>query len=472
MSALSFPAAELLDLQREAFGRDPNPLIAVRDDRLARLAAMTEKHEDAVCAAISADFGHRSHHETRLAEIFFTRQAASHARRHLARWMRPRRMPTPWYLRPARSRLLRQPLGAVGIISPWNYPYQLALAPAVGAIAAGNRVMLKPSEQTPRLAELLASMVAEFFAPDEVAVVIGGVETARAFSSLPFDHLVFTGSIPAGKLVAQAAAQNLTPLTLELGGKSPAILDASCDLDEIAPRLAAGKLFNAGQTCIAPDYVLLDAGREEPFLRALRKAVAGLYPTLAANPDYTSIVGDRQLTRLACLLDDARLKGARVVEINPAGEEFPPAARKMPLHVVFGVTEDMAVMQEEIFGPVLPVVAASGVGGAIACVNRNPRPLALYWFGRDAGNRERVLTETIAGGVTINDTLMHVAQEYLPFGGVGASGYGAYHGEYGFLRFSKEKPVFRQSRLSGAGLFRPPYGGTFERLLALLRKFA
>ena len=462
--------AQLLDLQRRAFEGDMNPGHATRADRLARLAAMTEKHAAAIGAAISVDFGHRSGHETQMAEILPALTTIRHARRHLRRWMRPRCMPTAIHFRPGYSRILRQPLGVVGIISPWNYPFLLAIAPAVAALAAGNRVMLKPSETTAHFAELLSRMVGEFFAADELSVVSGDAGTGRAFASLPFDHLLFTGSTTVGRQVAQAAARNLTPVTLELGGKSPAILDASCDLDAVSPRLVVGKMLNAGQTCIAPDYVLLPEGREEAFLSALRASVTRMYPTLAANPDYSSIISERHHARLEGLLVDARSKGARIVEINPGNETFPPATRKMPLNVVLNVDDGMALMQEEIFGPLLPVVAVADIGAAIRYVNRHPRPLALYWFVSDAANRDRVLAGTIAGGVTINDTLLHIAQEDLPFGGVGPSGQGAYHGEYGFLAFSKEKPVFFQSRLSGAWMFQPPYDRTFDRLLAILKK--
>ena len=460
----------LFDAQRHAFAAQMNPPHSVCDERLARLLAMTQKHQEAVAAAISADFGHRCRQETALAEIFVTVAGIHHARRHLKQWMRTRRVPTPLHFLPAWSRIMRQPLGVVGIVSPWNYPFQLAIAPAVGALAAGNRVLIKPSELTPRLADLLQAMVGDFFAPNEMAVVTGDAEIGKAFVALPFDHLFFTGSTAVGRQVAVAAAANLTPVTLELGGKSPAILDASCDLADVAIKLAVGKLLNAGQTCIAPDYVLLGVGREQAFLAALRTAVARLYPTLAQNTDYSSIVSERHLTRLTHLLDDARSKGATVIAINPGDEKFPASDRKMPLHVVLNATDDMAVMQEEIFGPILPLLGVADAAAAIAYVNRHPRPLALYWFGSDTAARDRVLEQTIAGGVTINDTLWHIAQEELPFGGVGASGYGAYHGETGFLLFCKQKPVFFQARLNGVGLLYPPYGGRFARMLGLLKR--
>ena len=462
----------LFEAQRRAFEGDMNPSPAVRDGRLARLAALTEQHQDAIAQAISDDFGHRSRHETALAENFVVLAAIRHARRHLKGWMKTRRVATPLHFRPGHSRILRQPLGVVGIVSPWNYPLQMALAPALAALAAGNRVLLKPSETTPRFSELLRKLVAGHFPAEEMAVVSGDAEVGRAFVQLPFDHLLFTGSTAVGRLVALAAAQNLTPVTLELGGKSPALLDASCDFAALAPRLAAGKLLNAGQTCIAPDYVLLPSGTEDTFAAALRAAVAKLYPSLANNPDYTSIVNQRHHARLTALLDDARSKGARVIEINPGNEEFPAAARKLPLHLVLGATDAMAVMQEEIFGPILPLVTYQTLPQAIHYINSHPRPLALYWFGRDTANRDLVLAQTIAGGVTINDTLWHIAVEDLPFGGVGASGNGAYHGETGFLTFSKQKPVFYQPRLSGASLLYPPYGKLFERMLALLKRIS
>lgn len=463
----------LFQAQQKAFAGDSNPPRQVRDDRLARLEAMTEKYGKQVAGAISADFGNRSRQETELAEMFVVLAGIRYARRKLKKWMRPRKPSTALHFRPGYVRVLRQPLGVIGIVSPWNYPYQLAVAPATEALAAGNRAMIKPSELTPRFSELFQGMVSEFFAPDEVAVVTGDAEVGRRFVSLPFDHLFFTGSTAVGRMVAQAAAANLTPVTLELGGKSPAILDESCNLEQVALKLAVGKLLNAGQTCIAPDYVLLAGGgreREEALVAALRRAVARIYPAMAGNADYTSIVSDRHFGRLVHLLDDARAKGARVLEINPGNEEFDPARRKMPPHLVLDPADGMSVMEEEIFGPVLPIVRVGGLGEAIHHVNRRARPLALYWFGTDTGNRDRVLAETIAGGVTINDTLWHIAQEDLPFGGVGDSGQGSYHGEAGFLTFTKEKPVFFQSRLNGAALFYPPYGKTFDRMLGLLRK--
>jgi coniferyl-aldehyde dehydrogenase len=462
----------ILERQRSAFAQEMNPALAVRKDRLARLAAMGEKHATEIVEAISADFGHRSAHETQMAELVLVGGTIRHALRRLKGWMKPRRMPTAMHYRPGSNRLLRQPLGVVGIISPWNYPYQLALAPAVAAIAAGNRVMIKPSELTPRFSGLLARIVAEFFDEGEMAVVVGDARTGKAFTELPFDHLFFTGSTAVGRMVAQAAAKNLTPVTLELGGKSPAILDPSSDLATVAPRLAFGKLLNAGQTCIAPDYAFVPKDRIDAFVEQMQRAVSKLYPSLAANPDYTSIVSDRHFARLQGLIEDARAKGARIVTINPAGESFDPARRKQPPVLVLGATAEMKLMQEEIFGPILPVLAYERIDEAIAYINLHDRPLALYWFGTDGANRDQVLGQTISGGVTLNDCIWHIAQEDQPFGGVGASGTGAYHGEWGFRTFSKEKPVFVQPKLNGMFLMYPPFGKTVERMLALLRRIA
>ena len=471
----NLPAAALSELllrQRSAFAAEMNPPLDVRQDRLARLAAMGEKHASNIVEAISADFGHRSPHETQMAELILVGSAIRHAERHLKGWMKTRRVTTAMHYLPASNRLMRQPLGVVGIVAPWNYPYQLSIAPAVAAIAAGNRVMVKPSELTPRFSELLARMVKEVFAEEELAVVTGDAETGKAFTELPFDHLFFTGSTAVGKMVAQAAARNLTPVTLELGGKSPAILDASCDLASAAPRLAFGKLLNAGQTCIAPDYAFVPGERIDSFVESMQRAVAAMYPRLVDNPDYTSIVSERHFARLQGLLQDARAKGARVLAINPAGETFAATSRKLPPTLVLGATPEMQLMQEEIFGPILPVLPYAHLEEAIAYINRHDRPLALYWFGSDSANRDKVLNQTISGGVTVNDCIWHIAQEDQPFGGVGASGSGAYHGEWGFRTFSKEKPVFTQSRLNGMFLMYPPYGKTIERMLALLKRIA
>ncbi len=455
-----------LERMRAAFRGDMTPSLATRRDRLARLARMTRRHASDLIAAISADFGHRSPHETLIADLLAVDEAVKYARRHLARWMRPQRIETQMLYRPGYNRLLPQPLGVVGVVAPWNYPYQLSMLPALGALAAGNRVMLKPSEIAPRTAELMARIVRESFAEDEMIVCPGDAAVGKAFVELPFDHLFFTGSTAVGRLVAQAAAKNLTPVTLELGGKSPVIVDADAAFDSIAPKIAIGKLFNAGQTCIAPDYALVPRARADEFVAAMSRAIGKLYPTLAGNADYSSIVSERHYSRLAGLVADAKARGARVVEVNPAGEALDPAARKLAPALIRDVDADMAVMREEIFGPLLPVVPYDTLDGALDFVNGRDRPLALYWFGEHAHRRDRVLRNTIAGGVTVNGCLTHFAQEAQPFGGVGASGSGAYHGCYGFRTFSKEKPVYYQGRLGIMPLLLPPYGKVLDRVLS------
>ena len=460
----------LLLIQRSAFEAERYPSVATRRDRLERLRRIVTQDESRFVAAIERDFGHRSAHETRLAELYIVGAEARHAIRRLSRWMKPRRVATPWHLLPASARIMHQPVGVVGIISPWNYPVQLALAPAVAAIAAGNRVMLKPSELTPATSALLAELVSTSFREDEFAVIEGDADIRQAFSALAFDHLFFTGSTAVGRKVAQAAAANLTPVTLELGGKSPAVFDATADFASSVPRLMVGKLLNAGQTCIAPDYALVPAARLDEFIAAATATVHDLYPQVSTNPDYTSIVNARHFARLTGLLDDARSKGARIMPLGEAGARTDTTPRRLVPTLVAGVTDDMAIMREEIFGPLLPIETYSTPDDAIAKINARPHPLALYWFGADRGHRERMLRQTLAGGVTVNDTLWHFAHEGLPFGGVGASGSGQYHGEHGFITFSKAKPVYAQSRFAPTRLLYPPYGRVFERVLALLKR--
>ena len=457
------------EAQRAAHAREPYPSLASRLDRLARLLALVRERERDLVDAIDADFGHRSSHETRLAELYIVAAGAKHAMRSLPRWMRRRKVATPVQLKPGRAYVLPQPLGVAGIVSPWNYPVQLALAPAIGALAAGCRVMLKPSEVTPATSALLAQAIGGRFGADEFVVVTGGAEIGAAFTRLPFDHLFFTGSTAVGRKVAMAAAANLTPVTLELGGKSPAIVEASADLARLAPRLVVGKLLNAGQTCIAPDYAIVPPARVDAFVAAVGDAVRALYPDPARSADYTTIVNDRHFARLDALVADARAKGAAIVTIPPDARPD-PTTRRYPPTLIVGARDGMAIMEEEIFGPLLPVEILGTVDEAIAAVRRRPRPLAFYVFTDDRAVRERILRETIAGGVTVNDTLWHFAHEELPFGGVGASGIGAYHGEASFSTFSHLKSVFVQPRFAAASLLYPPYGATFERVLALLKR--
>ncbi|MEO7206153.1 MAG: coniferyl aldehyde dehydrogenase [Steroidobacteraceae bacterium] len=465
------PLRALLRAQQAAFQSDMSPPFAVRLDRLKRLNLLIESHAKEFAAAISSDFGTHSLIEIRITETLVLQGGIRHAIRHLSRWMKARRVPTALAYRPGKSMILRQPLGVLGIISPWNYPLQLALAPLIGALAAGNRAMLKPSELTPTFSQALAEAVAQAFARDEISVVTGDAAVGKQFVALPFDHLVFTGSTAVGREVAMAAAKNLTPVTLELGGKSPAIIDASCKLDGVIDRIAWGKLINAGQTCIAPDYMLVPRSDVDGFVAALRSSMMRLYPRFRSNPDYSGIISERHLRRLRELIEDARARGATVIEVEPLGSPLAAAGRQLPPTLLLNVSDGMRVMSEEIFGPILPIVPYDNLIEALAYINRRERPLALYWFGQNSAARDQVLAGTIAGGVSINDTLLHIAQEGLPFGGVGASGQGHYHGEFGFRQFSKEKPVFIQSRFSGGGIIRPPYRPSIGRVLSWLSRF-
>ena len=465
----TLPLKALFDAQYQASRGQIDVPLALRRDRLGRLRSLIDTHAGALSEAIEADFGVRSRQLTEAADLFVLRAAIGQLHKELPRWMKTRRVPTPVYLLPARGHIQRQPLGVVGVIGPWNYPLQLNLGPAATALAAGNRVMLKPSELTPHTSALMATLVQQVFAAEEFSVVLGGADVAQAFSALPFDHLFFTGSTSVGRMVAAAAAANLTPTTLELGGKSPCVIDASCNLDDAAIKIAHGKLLNAGQTCIAPDYVLLPRGQEAAFEKAYAAAVARLFPSVSGNPDYAAIVSDRHLARLVALLDEARAQGARVVDVAPAAHGSAAPTRQMHPTLVFDPAPSLRLMKEELFGPILPVLPYDTLEDAIDFINARPRPLAQYWFGTDKLARDRLLRSTVSGGVTVNDTLMHVAHEGLPFGGVGESGWGSYHGESGFLRFTQQKPVLVQSRWAMGKLFYPPYGAGFDRVMGLLR---
>jgi coniferyl-aldehyde dehydrogenase len=458
--------ADILALQRAAFLRAGAPSLEERKDDIKRLRDAVKAEADRIADVICADFGNRSRHETLLADVWPVATSARETLKNLARWMKPRSVGVGLELLPGRARILYQPVGVVGIISPWNYPFQLALMPIIAALAAGNRIMLKPSELTPRTSEFLAEFLGRLFPEEKVATVLGGPEVGAAFSALPFDHLFYTGSTEIGRRVMRAAAENLTPVTLELGGKSPCIVGADAVLAKAADSIASGKLLNAGQTCIAPDYILVPEVMRDELVAALQASVAALYPTLGANPDYTSIIDARHYGRVAKYIEEAREKGARIVEINPAGEKLAPQQRKIAPTLLIDPAEDLAVMREEIFGPVLPIVSYKTLDDAIAFVNARPRPLALYYFGAGKEDRDRVLERTTSGGASVNETLMHVVVENLPFGGVGASGMGAYHGEYGFQTFSHRKGVFLQSRYNAARLIRPPFG----RVADLMRK--
>jgi len=459
--------ASQLAAQRAAFALgapgERERLTALR----ALLQAVRGRREEFV-RAISEDFGGRARQETLLLEVFPLVDTIRHAIRHLPRWMRPRPAGTGWQFLPGRSRVVFQPLGAVGIIGAWNYPLLLSLSPLVSALAAGNHVMLKPSELAPHTADLLARLAADLFPSGHVTVVTGGPETGAAFASLPFDHLLFTGSTHVGKLIMRAASENLTPVTLELGGKSPALVHRDFPAQTAAARIMAGKLYNAGQTCIAPDYALVHEDARDKFVRLASAAATAMYPSLVSNPDFTRIINRDHYRRLRSLLEDARSKGAHIVELNPAGEVADEDNRVLPPALLWNVNDSMAVMQEEIFGPLLPLLTYRSLDEAIDYINSHPRPLALYYFDYHAKRVEQILSRTVSGGVTVNDTILHIAQNDLPFGGVGPSGMGCYHGFDGFETFSKKKAVFFQSRFTTLGLLRPPYGTLARRVTDFL----
>lgn len=442
------------------------PTYRQRMDDLKRLRIAFKARSEEFASAMSTDFGRRSRHESLLSDVFTVLGEIDHTRRHLRGWMRSKRALADWLFWPATTQVRFQPLGVVGIISPWNYPVNLALMPLVAAIAAGNHVMLKPSEHTPRTSELLKKLLDDVFPADRVATILGGPEVAAAFAALPLDHLFFTGSTAVGRKVMAAAAPNLTPVTLELGGKSPAIVAPDYPIATAVDRIAAGKFLNAGQTCIAPDYVLLPKASIPQFVKEMQKYISRHYGDIAANPDYSSIVNAGQYARLKGYLDQAQAAGAKIVELasGDAGQ------RVLPPTLVLDARADLALMQDEIFGPILPLVAVDSVDAAIDYVNARPRPLALYHFDHDRARTRRVLDRTVAGGVSVNDTVMHIAQSRLPFGGVGPSGMGHYHSREGFLAFSKQKPVLYQARFTGMSLMRPPYGKLANFILKFLTR--
>jgi coniferyl-aldehyde dehydrogenase len=459
--------SNLLARQRAAFLRHGPPSLAERRTNLKKLRAALLARRADFEAALDADFGHRSRHETAIMELLVVTWGLDYLYKNLRRFMRRERRHVALPMRLARAYVEHQPLGVVGIVAPWNYPFSLALMPLATALAAGNRAMIKPSELTPATSDLLVSLITETFSEDEVAVVTGDAAVGAAFAALPFDHLFFTGSTAVGRAVMRAASERLVPVTLELGGKSPALVDRGQPLARVATDIAYGKLANAGQTCVAPDYVLLHETEVDGFVEAWGNAVATLYPEGPASPDYTSIVNVRHYERLRGLLDDARAKGARVVETGPSPDRATGRTRTLPPTLVLDVHDDMRIMQEEIFGPVLPIVTYRDLADAIDFVNARPRPLGLYYFGSSATNRRQVLTRTTSGGVTINGTLLHYPQDDLPFGGVGASGFGAYHGIEGFRAFSHQKAVFEVGRWNGGALLRPP----FRRLTNVILSF-
>jgi len=460
-----------LQRQRDAFtAARPEPL-SVRKDRLKRVIAMMKETGEDFARAISRDFGHRSHEQSLMTDIMPSVTAAKYCLKHMDAWAKTeKRKPNfPLGLFGAKAELRYEPKGVVGVVSPWNFPVGLTIGPVAQAFAAGNRVMIKPSEFTEDTSALMKEVFARYFAEDEMAVFTGGPDVGQAFCSLPFDHLLFTGATSVGKHILRAAADNLVPVTLELGGKSPTILGRSANIERAGERIAMGKMLNAGQICLAPDYMIVPQELEDRAIGAVSNAVSAMYPTLLNNDDYTSVVNARHRDRIQGLIDDAKAKGAEAIEVNPGNEDFSASnGHKMPLTILRNVDDDMKVMQDEIFGPVLPIKTYKGIDEAIDYVNAHDRPLGLYYFGEDAGERERVLTRTISGGVTVNDVIMHVSMDDLPFGGVGPSGMGSYHGPEGFKTFSHARSVYTQPKFDLAKLagLKPPYGPATRKTLA------
>ena len=455
----------IFTLQHAASRSSLAPAFERRKEALEKLFDLVRANATAIASAISADFGQRSHNETELLEIVPTLSAIRHTRHHLRSWMQPERRPVGLAFQPARAWVRYEPLGVIGIVAPWNYPLLLTVSPLLDAIAAGNRAMLKPSELTPRFSELLRVKIAERYDPSEIAVITGGVEIARSFARLPFDHLLFTGSTAVGRQVMRAAAENLTPVTLELGGKSPAIVCPDYPVEKAAHSIAFGKFLNAGQTCIAPDYVLVRSENCNAFAQRVLAEVRRAYPEIAGNRDYTSIITERHHTRLKAALDEARAAGATVLSHTDANAEV---EGKLVPTIVLDAPTDGLLLREEIFGPILPIVPYRSLEDALAFINARPRPLALYCFTHDRKSRTLVLARTASGGVTLNGTLLHIAQDALPFGGVGASGMGAYHGRDGFRRMSHARAVHQIGFINVFEHLGPPWGklaSTVARLL-------
>ena len=458
-----------LDEIKAAYAAEPNPSLAVRLERIGRIEKMIATNEEKICKVLTADFGTRHSIESRLLEFQMIYQACKHVRKHLKEWMKPQLVPTPGFMGSSHAWTQMQSMGVVGIMSPWNYPVQLALLPAIAALAAGNRVWLKPSERSSRTSGFLATLVQEYFHPSEFCVSVGSAELAESFAALPFDHLFFTGSGSNGKKVMRAAADHLTPVTLELGGKSPAIVDPSAKLQEAAASIIYGKLINGGQTCIAPDYVMVHANDADSFVKELQRAAQNQF----SNPEeLTGAIDEHQLARWQQLVQDAVKRGAQAIPLISFGGNTPPSFIPVAL---LNVPDEALIMQEEVFGPILPIVISNDLVSTIRYINDRPIPLALYWFGNNKKVMQRILDETRSGGVTINDTLLHAAVEDLPFGGIGPSGMGAYHGKVGFERFSHRKSVLEVRGflgipyLRGTQLVRPPYGKGVERLLRWVR---
>ena len=457
---------EVFEKQRAASRQHPYPGTAERLAHLDKLAALLETHQDAIAEAISADFGNRPSQESKVLEIFGLISGCNYTRKRLKKWMKPQKRHVGLAFFGAKNTVLPQPKGVVGIVTPWNYPLFLALSPAISALAAGNRCIIKMAANSQTLATLLDQLISAEF-DDSVLAVIPGV-SARDFTHRPWDHLVFTGSPATAKTVMATAAQYLTPVTLELGGKSPTIIGQDYDVKVAAERLLYGKFLNAGQTCVAPDYVFVPRNKVEAFIDAAKAVVKARYPELT-TPDYTSIIDSKSYERLNKTLVDATDKGARAVNLmdDVARDD---RLRKIAPHIVCDVSADMMIMQAELFGPLLPIKPYDRLEEVIDYINANERPLALYLYSNNKATQQQVIYHTLSGGMCINDSVVHVAQHDMPFGGIGNSGMGHYHGKEGFTEFSKLRPIFKQGPISGLLMMAPPYGKTFDKMYRMMLK--
>jgi coniferyl-aldehyde dehydrogenase len=460
---------ELLRLQRESYLAEGEVSAETRIDRLDRTIDVLVVNAEKISEAMNSDFGCRPRQVNLMTDVTGSLENLKHAKKHLRRWMKAEKRPSmfPLGLLGGRSSIQYQPKGVVGVIAPWNFPLGMVFEPLAGVIAAGNRAMIKPSEFTPATSELIAEMVGKTFDPTEIAVVTGGPEVGQAFSSLAFDHMVFTGATSVARHIMAAASKNLVPVTLELGGKSPTVISETADLREAIERIMVGKMLNAGQVCIAPDYVMLPEGKMDEAVAIAREVVAEMYPTLLNNEQYTAMLNERHFQRMQKNIDDANDRGAQVVAINPANEDFSVnPTQKIPPTLILNPGDDALCMQDEIFGPLLPLKTYTKFEDVISYINARPRPLAAYYFGKDSTEEHRFLTGTTSGGACVNDVMFHMLQKDLPFGGVGPSGMGSYHGIEGFKAFSHAKSVYKQpgkipvTKLAG---FMPPYGDASEK---------
>ena len=472
--AESIAASELSEVfarQRAAFDRNPAPSLQQRRATLLKLERLIEQNRLILAEAANADFGTRSGFETEMSEIVGTISIIRFMRRRLRSWMSPRRRSVSMWYMPAKNRVEPRPLGVVGVVSPWNFPLNLALVPAATALAAGNRVMLKVSEFTPHTSAVFKRLIEENFSHELFYISDGSGEIASQFTTLPFDHLLFTGSTQVGKIVAKAAAENLTPVTLELGGKSPVIVDKNYSLERAATTVAWAKVFNGGQVCVAPDYVLVPRGREKEFAVAARQAARKLYPKVAGNPQYTAILNQRHYDRITGYITEAQALGAEV--ITAEDPELGREQRQLPLTMIVNPPADSTVMKDEIFGPVLPIIGYDGDHAAADFVNSRSTPLALYLLSTDKRRQQKWLARVASGSAVVNDLMVGYLQNDLPFGGLGGSGYGAYHGREGFDAMSHLRPVMYQREIfgrTGVQMLYPPYNIIADVLLKLMRR--